>query len=164
MHSAPFVATGNATVKLACTTAACTAVSSPLLIKGSLLSPVSITPSSAIGPTGHAAPGCASKTPTWTLSDVYLDSDTTLGGDGKFNFLLTNAATGYEASCFSELFAEGSRPGASSTTTMNCAGNEFQSLGFDQYRMSTTIVYDSKTNNITVTQTWFCDDVDASKP
>lgn len=154
-NSPPFVAVGNATVKLDCKDSSCTAVTSPLLVKASLLAPVSVTPSGAIGPTGHATPGCASKTPTWKLSDIYMDSDTKLNNDGRFNFLLTNVVTGYEASCFNQVMRQ---------TTLSCVGNEFGSLGFDQYRISTVVSFNNETKNFTVTQSWFCDDVDQSKP
>ena len=170
----PFTAAGTQSVALSCTSKegrgqACTAVNSPLLVKGSLSSPVSITPAYAEGPSGHDAPGCvaASKSPTWTLSTIYYDEETEGGvlsaGSRIFSLLLDNPAIGYQASCMPGN-AFGDLGPTASSTRLSCAGNEFGSLGADRYRLSTEASFDPLTFRFTVNQTWYCDDVDASKP
>ncbi|KAM7187472.1 hypothetical protein V8F33_011212 [Rhypophila sp. PSN 637] len=139
---------------------------SPLLIRGSLLAPVAITPAYLEGPTGHKSPGCAatSEKPSWKLSAIHFTDQT---GDGTsstpfqmFNLLLTNPANGYEASCM---------PGTSydygnDLSTLVCAGVEFQSSSIGGFPITTTASFDTKTFTFSVKQTWFCDDHDASKP
>lgn len=139
---------------------------SPLLVKGSLLEPVAITPAYLDGPTGHNAPGCkaTSEKPSWKLSTIVFTDQT---GDGitsqafqMFNLLLVNPANGYEASCMpGASFAQGP-----DLSTLVCAGNEFQSFTIGGFPITTTASFDVKTFTFSLKQTWFCDDHDASKP
>jgi hypothetical protein len=142
-----------------------------LLIKGSLVSPVAITPQYATGPTGHANPGCAAASnAAWTLSAPFYTNQT---GDGvtavasqDFNVVLKNVATGYEASCMSGAgFGDGLTP-TPSTGLLNlvCAGSEFQSSNGGRYSINTAATFDPSTFTFTVNQTWYCDDVSAAKP
>ncbi|KAK3366204.1 hypothetical protein B0T24DRAFT_711682 [Lasiosphaeria ovina] len=152
----PFVAIGNTTVALTCNGDSCAAAISPLLIKASLLSPVAITPVYAPGPTGHANPGCAAAaaSPSWTLSDIRYVNTTGEAPSEYFTFQLANDVIGYEASCI---------PG-NTRTSLTCAGVEFQSASPDRYRLSTDASFDPDTFKVTLTQTWYCDDTDPSKP
>ncbi|KAK3313585.1 hypothetical protein B0H66DRAFT_629527 [Apodospora peruviana] len=139
---------------------------SSLLVKGSLLAPVAITPSYLDGPTGHDSPGCTaiSEKPSWILSNILFTDQT---GDGKtsqpfqmFNLLLTNPANGYQASCMPGTSYEYSND----LSTLVCAGNEFQATNVGQFPISTTAWFDVKTKTFTVRQTWFCDDTDPGRP
>ncbi|OIW23408.1 hypothetical protein CONLIGDRAFT_585806 [Coniochaeta ligniaria NRRL 30616] len=164
----PFTAVGNDSVALKSDGHA---VNSPWLIKGSLLSPVTITPKYAWGPTGHDKPGCAA-TPnaSWILSAPFYMYQT---GDGvtaiasqDFNVLLTNAATGYQASCMSGAgFGDGLTPTpASGPLNLVCAGSEFQSSGGGKYSITTAASFDPSTFRFTVNQTWYCDDLSPASP
>jgi hypothetical protein len=160
-----FIAVGNTSVALKCISKVgqgqvCEAVDSLLLVKGSLLSPVAITPAYSEGPTGHDAPGCtvAAQNPSWILSGIYYVDQT---GDGvnsiasqSFNLLVMNPTIGYEASCI---------PGSFSND-LACAGQEFGSLGSGRYRISTGASFDPATFRFTVNQTWYCDDADPGNP
>lgn len=147
------------------------AVDSPLLVKGSLLSPVAITPIYAWGPTGHDSPSCAApEKSNWVLTVPFYTNQT---GDGvtsiasqDFTVLVTNAATGYEASCMSGAgFGGGLTPTpATGPLTLVCAGTEFQSTGGGKYSISTAASFDPYTFRFTVNQTWFCDETDPAKP
>lgn len=139
---------------------------SPILVRGSLLEPVAITPAYADGPTGHDTPGCTARSekPSWVLSHVSYTNRT---GDGvtatpmrSFNLILTNAANGYEASCM---------PGTSfdysaDPSHLVCAGEEFQSFRVGRYPISTEASFDEATSTFSLRQTWFCDDHDPAKP
>ncbi|KAK4248889.1 hypothetical protein C7999DRAFT_39887 [Corynascus novoguineensis] len=137
----------------------------PVLIKGSLTSPVTITPAYPAGPRGHDSPGCTSKseTPSWTLSAVYF---TDKPGDGNnslpfqnFNLLVTNPANGYQASCM----PRGSVGGQPDLSSLSCAGYEFQGT-VGQYSIVTAAGFDPDTYAFTLNQTWYCDDTDAARP
>ena len=139
---------------------------SPLLVKGSLTSSVTITPAYPEGPTGHDSPGCTARSekPSWTLSSVHYTDEP---GDGNgtlpfqnFNVIVTNPANGYQASCM----PGGSFGGPPSLTRLTCAGYEFQSSLVGQYPILTTASFDPATATFSLNQTWFCDDTDAAKP
>ncbi|KAH6622647.1 hypothetical protein F5144DRAFT_656109 [Chaetomium tenue] len=139
---------------------------SPLLIKGSLTSPVSITPVYPDGPKGHDSAGCSSRSesPTWTLSSIHY-TDEPASGEGtvafkNFNVLVTNPANGYQASCM----PGGSFGDEPDLAHLMCAGYEFQSSSVGQYPIVTQASFDPDTSTFTLNQTWFCDDVDAAKP
>jgi len=157
-----FTAYGTNTVALDCNGGACQAVDSPLLVKGSLLSPVAITPAYAEGPTGHAKPGCvaAAQDPSFVISQIFYGNQT---GDGvtavpyqSLNLLLTNPATGYQTGCFPI--------GLDEDLNLMCAGVEFQSEDTGKYSLQTTATFDNITMTFAFNQTWYCDDVDAAKP
>ncbi|KAB5525533.1 hypothetical protein GE09DRAFT_1178205 [Coniochaeta sp. 2T2.1] len=157
----PFTAFGNGSLSVG--------DNLPLLIKGSLLSPVTITPQYASGPTGHSNPGCAAA-PKWSLSAPFYTNQT---GDGitaiafqDFNVLLMNTATGYEASCMSGAgFGDGLTPTpATGPLNLVCAGYEFQSSNGGRYGITTAASFDPSTFTFNVNQTWYCDDVSAAKP
>lgn len=168
MNRLPFTAVGNNSVALKSDGHATT---SPLLIKGSLLSPVTITPIYAWGPTGHDKTGCAAAPKaSWTLSAPFYTNQT---GDGisaiasqDFNVLLINTATGYEASCMSGAgFGDGLTPTpATGPLNLVCAGSEFQSFGGGRYSITTAASFDPATFRFTVNQTWYCDDVNPANP
>ncbi|CAP65119.1 uncharacterized protein PODANS_5_7010 [Podospora anserina S mat+] len=135
--------------------------SSPLLVKGSLLQPVALTPRYNEGPTGHDTPGCLAKSenPSWVLSHViWADQDgdeITSVKEQRLTFILTNLANGYEASCMSQ---------GPVATNIFCAGTEFQSFTIGRYSISTAVQFDPATYSVTVNQTWFCDDHNPAKP
>lgn len=153
-----FTAAGNASAAVDST--------SPILIRGSLTSPVSITPVYPDGPQGHDSPGCASKSenPSWTLAAIHF---TDQPGDGddvptyqNFNLLVTNDATGYQASCM----PGGSLGGQPDLRRLSCAGYEFQQGSVGQYPIVTQGGFDPDTFTFTLNQTWYCDDTDPAKP
>jgi hypothetical protein len=164
----PFIAYGNSSVAL---NSDGHAAYSPLLIKGSLLSPVAITPAYAPGPTGHSNPACAvASKAAWTLSVPYYTNQT---GDGitaipsqDFTVLLTNTATGYQAGCMSGAgFGDGLTPTpATGLLNLVCSGSEFQSSAGGRYSISTAATFDPATFKFTVNQTWYCDNVSAAVP
>ncbi|KAK4238832.1 hypothetical protein C8A03DRAFT_14766 [Achaetomium macrosporum] len=156
--SLTFTAVGNNSAALNYT--------SPLLVKGSLISPVAITPAYADGPKGHDSPGCTAKSekPSWVLSLIHFTDEP---GDGastvpfqNFNLIVTNPATGYEASCM----PGGSLGGTPDLSRLVCAGDEFQSSRVGLHPIITQASFDPATSVFTLNQTWFCDDTDAAKP
>jgi hypothetical protein len=161
-----FWAIGNNSVPLAQADGKLTAKNPQVLVKGSLIAPVEITPIYFEGPTGHDAPGCSagSEKPKWTIASVAY-SDAT--GDGvnsvsqrSLSLLLINQATGYDASCMA--FADDDAK--SDVLNLNCAGLEFQSPTIGRYSTSTAATYNVATKQLTVTQTWHCDDTDPGRP
>ncbi len=166
--SLTFTAVGNNSVSLNCTGKAgqgqiCGAVDSPLLVKGSLLSPVAVTPAYAQGPTGHSKPGCvaASQNPSWALSTMYYVHQKGPGITSS-NFILqaVNPAIGYQTGCMA-----GNPPEGNSTVMpLVCNGQEFGNYGSDRYHITTDAVFDTATFRFTMNQTWYCDDVDEGKP
>ena len=165
--SESFSASGEATVAIDCaagdaTKKSCTAVDSPFLVKGSLTSPVAITPAYPAGPTGHDRAGCAAaaKSPSWTLSEIFYANQTGNGVDSvasqTINLLVTNKGIDYTTSCFPAGFGE--------DLVLQCAGVEFQSMNTGRYSLQSAATFDAKTGNFTFTQTWYCDDVDAARP
>lgn len=151
-----FTATGSNSATLNTT--------SPVLVKGSLLAPVAVTPAYAEGPKGHDLPGCTAKSaqPSWVLSAIHLDYEP---GDSaypeqNFHLLLTNPANGYQASCL----PPGSLGGASNLSQLTCAGEEFQSSFSGHHVITTQASFDPSTFVFALNQTWFCDDTDAAKP
>lgn len=139
---------------------------SPLLVRGSLTSPVAITPVYATGPTGHNLAGCTSRSekPSWVLSSIHYTDEP---GDGvhstpfrNFNLIVTNPANGYQASCM----PGGSFGETSDLSRLTCAGSEFQSFSVGQYPILTQASFDPETSTFSLNQTWYCDDTDAAKP
>jgi hypothetical protein len=169
LNSLTFQAIGNGSVPLSCASGAegCKAVSSPLLIRGSLIQPVSVTPVYAEGPTGHDKVGCtaAAQNPNWSLSTIYYDYETEGNSVAKqqenFALLLTNPSIGYEASCITGGSGLDLNSGI---RTLTCVGGEFQDLKANAYTVSTSATFHPNTNVFSVNQTWFCDDVDPGKP
>ncbi|CAK7213090.1 hypothetical protein SBRCBS47491_001684 [Sporothrix bragantina] len=182
--SVTFTAVGKQSASLQCAknqtvaaiSSSCTAVDDLLLVRGSLLAPVAITPAYSEGPTGHNKPGCAanSKTPRWSLADIsYTDrTGDGISGMARQDFIaqVVNTATGYEAGC-SANYGVGGGPAAPGTNNgsvtalhVGCTGTEFGSPAFGKYTPRTDASFDPVTNIFTVNQTWFCDDEDAAKP
>lgn len=175
-----FTAVGQTSAKLSCqgNLTACTAVDDLVLVRGSLLRPVALTPAYSKGPTGHAKQGCAanSRAPRWTLADIsYVDRT----GDGvtamarqDFIAQVINAATGYESGCSANYGLgggppiPGTLPNNTSPTALHigCTGAEFGSSAYGQYRPTTDAFFDPATSTFTLNQTWFCDDGDAARP
>lgn len=158
-HSLTFTAQGNAS--------AAQNYTSPLLVRGSLTSPVAITPEYPDGPTGHNSPGCTAKSekPSWILTAIHYTDEP---GDGvtstpfkNFNAIVTNPANGYQASCIP---GGGNFGDPNNLSRLTCAGVEFQSSSVGSYPISTTASFDPETLAFSVNQTWFCDDTDAAKP
>ncbi len=152
-----FTATGNSSAAVGYT--------SPLLVRGSLTSPVAVTPAYPIGPTGHDLAGCTaqSEKPAWVISLVHYTSEPGYGDDVpflNFNALVTNPANGYQASCMPG-GSFGDKPDLSRLT---CAGVEFQSSRVGSYPIVTQGSFDIATATFSLNQTWFCDDTDAAKP
>ncbi len=96
-----------------------------MLVRGSLLSPVAITPMPAEGPFGHAMAGCSrgARNPGWDLSTIYYANQT--GDDGLTSIAtqgitlqVTNPAIGYQASCLGFLDDSG-KP---TPTRFSCTG------------------------------------------
>ncbi|KAL1839316.1 hypothetical protein VTJ49DRAFT_1644 [Mycothermus thermophilus] len=152
---------------LGTSTAPSPSYSSPLLIRASLTSPVSITPVYNDGPLGHDSPGCTSRSttsPAWVLSAIHFADEP---GDGvnfiplqNFMVVVVNTATGYEASC--NLGRRGLDENG--MATLGCNGYEFQSSSVGAYPVSTRAWFDAERYQMGVEQTWFCDDEDAAKP
>ncbi|CAK7211578.1 hypothetical protein SCUCBS95973_001162 [Sporothrix curviconia] len=190
--SVTFTAVGRQSASLKCTggnknqtatpSSSCTAADNLLLVRGSLLAPVAITPAYSEGPTGHDKPGCAanSKMPHWSLADISYTDRT---GDGisamarqDFIAQIVNTATGYEAGCSANYgVGGGPAPAAPGTSAgglsfnstalhVGCTGTEFGSPAFGKYTPRTDASFDPITNVFTVNQTWFCDDEDEAKP
>ena len=160
---------GNNSIPLACTGKTCAAVNSLSLVKGSLLSPVAITPVYAKGPTGHGTAGCsaAGKNPSWTLSAIYYVNQR---GDGvsstpSQNFVLqvVNPSIGYQASCMAGVIPD-SVASSGIGTRLTCAGHEFGAQGTDRYHLETEALFDPATFRFTMNQTWYCDAADPAKP
>ncbi|AEO71843.1 uncharacterized protein THITE_117079 [Thermothielavioides terrestris NRRL 8126] len=153
-----FSATGNNSAALNFT--------SPVLIRGSLTSPVAITPQYPEGPEGHDLAGCTARSekPSWVLSTIHFTDEP---GDGvtstpfqNFNLIVTNPANGYQASCM----PGGSLGGTPDLSQLVCAGSEFQSSLTGRHTITTQASFDPATMTFSLNQTWFCDDTDASKP
>lgn len=169
-----FTAIGNESTALTCTSEAgqewrvCYAVDSPLLVKGSLLSPVAITPLYAAGPHGHDTPGCAaaSQKPSWILSTITYTNQTEEGDNSttwqSFNILVKNSATGYQANCFPNIL--NGDPTQLTPTSFACAGDEFQSFTTGMYTIQTNVEFDQATYRFSLNQTWYCDDTDPGEP
>lgn len=164
----PFTAVGNISAAIG---SGGHAADSPLLIKGSLLSPVAITPVYAAGPAGHSDPGCAAAAKAgWTLFQPFYTNQT---GDGvtampsqDFTALLTNTAMGYQVGCMSGAdFGTGLDPTpVTGPLTLVCAGAEFQSSASGRYTISTAATFDPRTSEFALNQTWYCDSASAAKP
>ncbi len=76
---------------------------------------------------------------------------------GNAFVIITNDHTGYTASCGGVL------SGVDGPQTLNCQGQTTVRRP-DLYQVGTVLQFDPKTFNLTVNQTWFCDDQDAAAP
>ncbi|KAK3688778.1 hypothetical protein B0T22DRAFT_512543 [Podospora appendiculata] len=162
-----FTASGSTSVPLSFDGAAYKSTNPVDLIKGSLHSPVELTPAYADGPTGHSLPGCVagSKTPTWTIGTVIFINET---GDGSsaipsqsIQFQVTNHANGHVAGCLM-YFSAGPAPD-DPAVPINCGGSGSFG-GKDRYSITTEAVFYPRSWTFRINQTWYCDDVDAAKP
>ncbi|KAK3323236.1 hypothetical protein B0T19DRAFT_462686 [Cercophora scortea] len=162
-----FTASGSTSVPLSFDGAAYKSTNPVDLIKGSLHSPVELTPAYADGPTGHSLPGCVagSKTPTWTIGTVIFINET---GDGSsaiqsqsIQFQVTNHANGHVAGCLM-YFSSGPAPD-DPAVPISCSGSGIFG-GKDRYSITTETVFYPRSWTFGINQTWYCDDVDAAKP
>lgn len=136
----------------------------PLLIRGSLLSPVQLTPAYVNGPMGHDRVGCAavSKSPSWEMGATQFNRRTRYNKDGAVTtrsiFLqVINNATGYTAGCIGYLTND---PGFQ---RLECEGQApFQPR--EKYHIRTDASFDPDNFALAVNETWFCDDVDPAAP
>ena len=140
---------------------------SPFLVRGLLVSPVTIEPIYANGPTGHNAKGCTTDAPTWVVDSVLYEEQV---GDGvnslaskRLTLQVTNPANGYQASCMAGEF-EDAGPASAASVPLVCAGTEFQDARIGRYSISTSGRLALPAFTFTLEQTWYCDDVDPSKP
>ncbi|KJR84733.1 uncharacterized protein SPSK_08952 [Sporothrix schenckii 1099-18] len=164
-----FSAAGSSSTVLTCDAAGgCVAVDSPLLVRGNLAAPVAIHSAPAEGPIGHSKAGCsaaASKPPSWSLQSVYYlnqtgDNGATAISSQTLMLQVINHAIGYQAGCTGFLSDDLSTKPVSFT----CAGQGYDFLGRDRYRIQTQALFEPATFNFTVNQTWYCDDTDEGKP
>jgi hypothetical protein len=166
-----FSAAGNTTgngsgIPLSCTTDQSTGTTAckstkPLLVKAGLLSPVKITPAYLPGPLGHDTKGCTaqSRTPAWEVAATQINLRTIAGNlqSGNAFVIIRNDHTGYTASC------GGGLSDATGPQTLSCQGQTAFRRP-DQYQIDTVLQFDPKSFNLTINQTWFCDDVDPAQP
>jgi len=155
--SLQFGALGYLTAHLTCATPGiCESSKSSLLIKGTLFSPITGTPPYIDGPEGHNTAGCT-KTPGWTLAGISYLNQTGNGASTatfeNFNLVITNLATGYQASCM-----------IGSGKNLRCSGSEFGRLKPDRYTVETAATFDFRTFEFAMNQTWYCDESDPAKP
>ncbi|KAK1830985.1 hypothetical protein QBC39DRAFT_382765 [Podospora conica] len=157
-----FTAVGNGTLPLQASKASI----SPFLIRGSLISPINVNPVYMDGPTGHDTKGCTTDSPSWIVDAVEYQDQT---GDGvssfpskRLNFQVTNPATGYEASCMSAISDDDAA--TATTIPVTCGGIEFQNFGIGRYSISTRGSLSLPSYTLSLSQTWYCSDVDPSKP
>jgi hypothetical protein len=130
-------------------------VGAPTLIKGSLLSPVPITPSESAGPPGNNATACKGKSPSWELTSAQYNKRVMHHKEGAATseslfVQLTNKALGYSANC-AGYFTQ--TPGAQS---MQCTGQEVVGMRKERYQILTEAKFDPSTVILTVNQTWYC--------
>ncbi|KAK0621994.1 hypothetical protein B0T17DRAFT_509287 [Bombardia bombarda] len=167
-HPISFTASGSTSVPLLCPSSSttCNSANPVDLVRGSLHSPVEITPAYAEGPAGHDLAGCAaaSKTPTWTVGTVIFLNET--GDDGlgiqsqSIQFQVTNTASGHVAGCLNYFSAGEDEDPA---VRMTCGGGvDFTRR--DRYSIVTETVFYPRSWTFAINQTWFCDDIDAARP
>ncbi|GAB1318422.1 hypothetical protein MFIFM68171_08632 [Madurella fahalii] len=162
-----FTATGSNSVLLRCDGEVCKSSNPVDLIKGSLETPVSITPAYADGPDGHDKPGCeaASQTPKWTVGTIIHINDT---GDGtsaiplqSIQLQVTNEANGHMAECVM-FFPAG--PGEEAPVIPHCDEESIDPTRPNRYNIQTEVLFLPRSREVSIYQTWYCDDVDAAKP
>ncbi|KAM7218613.1 hypothetical protein V8F06_005932, partial [Rhypophila decipiens] len=129
-----------------------------LLIKGSLESPVKITPHYTDGVTGHNKPNCRTD-PGWVISGISYLNQTGNGASSatweNLNLVIDNPAIGYQASCVLS---------AGNDNRLRCSGQEFGRLKPDRYVVETSATLDLFTFEFAVNQTWYCDESDPATP
>jgi hypothetical protein len=167
-----FSAIGNSSLALSCTTnrnrpESCEpGANPPLLVKGSLLSPIKITPSYVVGPTGHDSVGCeaASKSPSWQLGGTQYNRRIGYSENGTATILslslqvtITNNVTGYIAFCTGFL---ANSPGP---LRLSCQGQEPLRRS-EKYSINTDPLFEPSDETLTFNQTWFCDDTSPAAP
>lgn len=162
-RSLTFTAVGNGSVALNCTTGSSTTcrATKPLLVKASLLSPVEITPAYVNGPTGHDTDGCTAqaRTPAWhvTATQINLQTSEETVQSGNAFIMIRNDNLGYTASC------GGTFSSAGGGQLLTCSGQTAVRRP-DKYQIQSTLMFDPQTFDLTVDQTWFCDDQDPAQP
>ncbi len=130
-----------------------------------LISPFAINPIYATGPAGHDAPGCTAYLSSWIVDGVTYEEQAGDGADSvsskRLNLQVTfNPATGYQASCMANSDVD-----STTAIPLTCAGYEFQDFRtIGRYSISTSGSTSLPSFNFSLSQTWYCSDVDASKP
>ncbi|SPQ24495.1 aa93e5ef-7a4e-49e2-962f-1a14114f2d88 [Thermothielavioides terrestris] len=150
-------ATGSSTIAL---TAGGTPVFAETLIRGSIKSPVSLTPAYPDPPTGYDLASCSAKTesPSWTITQAvlrnvsfYIDPQThewVLPGL-YFGATITNDLIGFEASGSTQLAQDPrTNPGP---VTFNCSAD----TGIYN-RISTTVTWNQQEEVLSLSQVWYC--------
>ncbi|KAK3353989.1 hypothetical protein B0T25DRAFT_480581 [Lasiosphaeria hispida] len=166
-HPLAFTASGTTSIPLSCASGggACKSSNPIDLVKGSLSSPVQVTPVYADGPAGHNKPGCVagSQEPKWTLGTIIFLNETGDGSDAiqsqSIQLQVTNEATGYVAGCLM-YFNDGED---TTPIKMTCGGGA-DFVRRNRYSIRTETVFYPRSWTFTINETWFCDDVDAAKP
>ncbi|KAM7183985.1 hypothetical protein V8F33_013256 [Rhypophila sp. PSN 637] len=161
-----FTATGSGLLSSICAPSeiCITVIPPPTLIKGSLLIPVSITPSYGSGPTGHDNEGCAalSRTPSWELSASQIARRTSFSSDGTTTMSgnafiqVTNHVTGSATGCLIQSFSR-----AGGFQVMDCQ-EQAPYRPRDKYRVNTEAMFDQDKFELVLNETWFCDDVSST--
>ncbi|KAK0732210.1 hypothetical protein B0H67DRAFT_478554 [Lasiosphaeris hirsuta] len=161
-----FTASGNTAIPLSCASGGACKSSNPIdLVKGSLSSPVQVTPAYAEGPAGHNKPGCVagSQEPEWTLGTIIFLNETGDGADAiqsqSIQLQVTNEATGYVAGCLMYF-----NNGEDTTPIKMTCGGGADFVRRNRYSIRTETVFYPRSWTFTINETWFCDDVDAAKP
>lgn len=140
----------------------------PTLIRGSLLSPVQLTPSYGNGPTGHDNEGCAalSANPIWELTASQVARRTTYNPDGSVTtsgnafIQVTNHVTGSATGCLIQSFSKTS----SGLQVMDCQ-EQAPLRPRDKYHVQTEAWFDQAGNfTLVLNETWYCDDVRPTAP
>lgn len=149
-------ATGSSTIVL---TAGGTSVFPQTLVRGSILTPVTLTPAYPDPPTGYDLASCSAKsaTPSWTVTNTELRNITEFYIDPQtfqyvfeglyFNTTITNDNTGFSANCaFTVADRAASNPGP---VSFDCTPDVYNRIG-------TTVTWDQQTGEISLNQTWYC--------
>ncbi|KAH8896433.1 hypothetical protein GQ53DRAFT_603414, partial [Thozetella sp. PMI_491] len=163
-----FTAAGNTTFLITCTEIdGCIQTDPIALIRGSLSSPVAITPAWSRGTPGHYKPGCAfaAWSPSWELTKIeYLNrtedgGGSNLAGARQLNFTLFNPVIGYQVGCLVHL-----SPGNDNAPAQFSCSNTSDPRPNSRYHIDTDVRFEPANFGININQTWFCDDVDEARP
>ncbi|KAL1839900.1 hypothetical protein VTJ49DRAFT_1035 [Mycothermus thermophilus] len=159
-----FTAVGDGSVALTCDAASggttCRATK-PAFIQASLSKPVSITPKYVSGPPNHSEPGCAATSgeATWEVmaTQMTIQAPVAEYPRGSAFVIFRNDYLGYNALC------TGQYTGTAQPATLTCTGQTAVRRP-EKYQIQSSALYDPVTHDLTVNQTWFCDDEDPAEP
>lgn len=148
--------TGSSTIAL---TSGGTPVLAETLIRGSIKSPVTLTPAYPDLPTGYDLASCSAKTtaPSWTITDTELRNITQFYIDQQaslyvfpglyFYATVTNDATGFSTNCTFTLTEDPkSNPGPVSS---QCTPDVYNRIG-------TAVTWNQQAGEMSLNQTWYC--------